>query len=120
MLRYATLLFTMISPSQIWLGSKLSSFVGNATLPTPVNAAHLSHDPTVGKTFAADPLCREQIGSVKGVADMLVGGKALVEKDWKHWPKDLPVRMRQSESSRSRYGHRSSCEAVLVAPMISC
>jgi acylglycerol lipase len=89
--------------------------VGNATLPTPVNAAYFSHDPTVAETFAADPLCREQIGSVKGVADMLVGGKALVEKDWKQWPKDLPVRVRPSEDREVDMDIQ-----VLMAPMISC
>jgi acylglycerol lipase len=78
----------------MWLGARLAPLVGSSSIPTPLNVAHLSHDPTVEKTLATDPLCREQVGSLKGVADMLTGGRGLVERDWRNWPKDLPVRLR--------------------------
>ncbi|KZP34315.1 alpha/beta-hydrolase [Athelia psychrophila] len=73
-----------------WAGTKAGMVLPGFNIPAVVKGEHLSHDPKVAELVNNDPLIR-QLGSLKGVADMLGGGQALLSKDHKHWPKELPA-----------------------------
>ncbi|GAA5953625.1 hypothetical protein JCM21900_003366 [Sporobolomyces salmonicolor] len=82
---------------------KAGSLLGrlSATLPikATVKAEDTCRDPVIQKAYAADPLCK-QVGTYRGVADMLLGGEALVTKDYKHWPKRLPLLVVHGEGDK--------------------
>ncbi|KAI6046316.1 alpha beta-hydrolase [Pisolithus marmoratus] len=74
-----------------WLGDKASRVFPSVLIPAPVNAKDLSHDQAVDEAYLKDPLVK-QVGSLKGISDMLDGGENLLRKDYAHWPENLPVR----------------------------
>ncbi|KAI6015590.1 alpha beta-hydrolase [Pisolithus marmoratus] len=74
-----------------WLGDKASRVFPSVLIPAPVNAKDLSHDQAVNEAYLKDPLVK-QVGSLKGISDMLDGGENLLRKDYAHWPENLPVR----------------------------
>ncbi|POY76541.1 A/B superfamily hydrolase [Rhodotorula taiwanensis] len=73
---------------------KAGSLVGklSATLPikATVNPEHTCRDPQVQKEYANDPLCK-QVGTFRGVGDMLVGGQQTVDRDYVRFPHSLPL-----------------------------
>ncbi|WWD17260.1 hypothetical protein CI109_101698 [Kwoniella shandongensis] len=77
---------------QIKAGSMVAGLgLGSFLIPTPMDYSHLTHDENVCKATAADPFC-EQVGSLRGVADMLNGGASLDSPaGWEAWPEDLPL-----------------------------
>ncbi|KAK8864442.1 hypothetical protein IAR55_001691 [Kwoniella newhampshirensis] len=65
--------------------------LGSFLIPTPMDYSHLTHDETIYKAVVDDPFC-EQVGSLRGVADMLNGGASLDSPaGWDAWPEDLPL-----------------------------
>ncbi|KAG2358101.1 Alpha/Beta hydrolase protein [Suillus spraguei] len=73
-----------------WIGGKASLLAPSLTIPAEVKGQDLSHDQTVGEECAKDPLIK-QIGSLRGVSDMLDGGEHLLHTDYARWPTDIPV-----------------------------
>jgi acylglycerol lipase len=73
-----------------WIGGKASLLAPSLTIPSDVKGQNLSHDKTIGEEYAKDPLVK-QIGSLRGVSDMLDGGEHLLHTDYARWPTDLPV-----------------------------
>ncbi|TKA51607.1 hypothetical protein B0A53_05484 [Rhodotorula sp. CCFEE 5036] len=73
-----------------WIG-KLSPTL---TLKAAVKPEHTCRDPVVQKEYANDPLCK-QVGTFRGVGDMLLGsrggGQQVVDKDYVHFPHSLPL-----------------------------
>nr|KIR86560.1 hypothetical protein I308_02877 [Cryptococcus tetragattii IND107] len=65
--------------------------LGSFLIPTPMDYNHLSHDAGPNESAKSDPFC-EQVGSLRGVADMLNGGEWLDSPDaWDRWPTALPL-----------------------------
>ncbi|WVO20491.1 uncharacterized protein IAS62_001788 [Cryptococcus decagattii] len=65
--------------------------LGSFLIPTPMDYNHLSHDAGPNESAKSDPFC-EQVGSLRGVADMLNGGEWLDSPDaWDRWPAALPL-----------------------------
>ncbi|WVQ86065.1 hypothetical protein IAT38_008233 [Cryptococcus sp. DSM 104549] len=65
--------------------------LGNFLIPTPIVCDDLSHNDAVNQANANDPFC-EQVGSLRGVADMLNGGITLdTPATWEAWPENLPL-----------------------------
>ncbi|WRT66413.1 uncharacterized protein IL334_003369 [Kwoniella shivajii] len=65
--------------------------LGNMLIPTPMDYSHLSHNDSTNQECKSDPFC-EQLGSLRGVADMLNGGASLDSSaGWNSWPKELPL-----------------------------
>ena len=77
---------------QLSAGSLVASIgLGSFLIPTPLKYEHLSRNPESNEKVKKDPFC-EQVGSLRGVADMLNGGISLDSKDtWDRWPKGLPL-----------------------------
>lgn len=72
-------------------GSLAASLLPNMLIPTPLNYSDLSHNEESNERNKADPLC-EQVGSLRGVADMLNGGKELDSRQvWDRWDVRLPL-----------------------------
>ncbi|GAA5864113.1 hypothetical protein JCM3774_006385 [Rhodotorula dairenensis] len=69
-----------------WIG-KLSPTL---TLKAAVKPEHTCRDPAVQKEYANDPLCK-QVGTFRGVGDMLLGGQQVVDRDYVHFPHALPL-----------------------------
>ncbi|KAG0140196.1 hypothetical protein CROQUDRAFT_111241 [Cronartium quercuum f. sp. fusiforme G11] len=73
---------------------RLGSFVGavlpKLTLKVGLEPKDISRDPVVQEQYAHDPLCAP-IGTVKGIADMIIGGKGLLDKDYQRFPSQLPL-----------------------------
>ncbi|KAK4051672.1 hypothetical protein OIO90_004622 [Microbotryomycetes sp. JL221] len=92
------------------LGSIVGKLSSKLTVATPLNPDHVCRDPEISKAYAQDPLC-EQKGTFKHVADMLLGGEALVTKDYKHWPAKLPLLVIHGSADKIT-DHDSSKEIV--------
>jgi len=73
-----------------WIGSRASMLSPNMNIPAEIKPEHLSRDPEVGKTTMKDSLIK-QIGSLRGISDMLDGGEQLLAKDYERWPPGLPL-----------------------------
>ncbi|KAF9243221.1 alpha beta-hydrolase [Melanogaster broomeanus] len=73
-----------------WIGGKASRLSPSFTISAPVNHKDLSHDDSVNQAYLKDPLIK-QIGSLRGLSDMLDGGERLLSKNYVQWPKQLPV-----------------------------
>ncbi|KAG1758353.1 alpha beta-hydrolase [Suillus occidentalis] len=73
-----------------WIGGRASLLAPWLTIPSGVKGQDLSHDKAVGEEYAKDPMVK-QIGSLRGVSDMLDGGEHLLHTDYTRWPTDLPV-----------------------------
>ncbi|GAA5856122.1 hypothetical protein JCM8547_002990 [Rhodosporidiobolus lusitaniae] len=71
-------------------GSLLGKLSGNWTLKATVKPEDCTRDPAIQKAYAQDPLC-VQVGTFRGVADMLLGGLSLLSTDYTHWPSSLPL-----------------------------
>ncbi|KAK4706149.1 acylglycerol lipase, partial [Phenoliferia sp. Uapishka_3] len=71
-------------------GSIIGKISGSLTLKAEVKPENISRDVNIQKAYAADPLC-VPTGTFRGVANMLLGGEALVTEDYKKWPLDLPL-----------------------------
>lgn len=73
---------------------RLGSFVGavlpRLTLKVGVTSKDICRDPVIQEKYANDPLCAP-VGTFKGVADMILGGQALLEKDYPKFPESLPI-----------------------------
>lgn len=68
-----------------------SAIVPTFPLPAPSNTQHLSHNPAANELAKNDLLC-EQVGTLRGVSDMLNGGISLDSPaGWNAWPVDLPL-----------------------------
>ncbi|TNY20527.1 Alpha/Beta hydrolase protein [Rhodotorula diobovata] len=80
-------------------GSLLGKLSATLTLKATVTPEHTCRDPVIQKEYAEDPLCK-QIGTFRGVADMLLGGEAIVSKDYKRFPKDLPLLVVHGEADK--------------------
>ncbi|KAI6104891.1 alpha beta-hydrolase [Pisolithus croceorrhizus] len=73
-----------------WLGGKASRLSPSLTIPAAVNHKDISHDEAVNEAYLKDPLVK-QLGSLRGISDMLDGGEGLLRKDYARWPKNLPL-----------------------------
>ncbi|KAI6145529.1 alpha beta-hydrolase [Pisolithus tinctorius] len=74
-----------------WIGGKASRISPSFTIPAAVNHKQdISHDDAVNEAYLKDPLVK-QMGSLKGISDMLDGGESLLRKDYARWPKNLPL-----------------------------
>jgi len=73
-----------------WFGGKMASISPKMIIPAVVKGGELSHDPKVTELYNSDPLIR-QVGSLRGLSDMLGGGEQLLHSDYQHWPKTLPL-----------------------------
>ncbi|GAA5977367.1 hypothetical protein JCM10908_004954 [Rhodotorula pacifica] len=71
-------------------GSLIGKMSPTMTLKATVKPEHVCRDPIVQKEYADDPLCK-QVGTFRGVGDMLLGGQQVVDKDYVHFPHSLPV-----------------------------
>ncbi|GAA6007427.1 alpha/beta hydrolase [Rhodotorula paludigena] len=80
-------------------GSLLGKLSGSLTLKATVTPEHTCRDPVVQKEYAEDPLCK-QVGTFRGVADMLLGGERLVRQEYKRFPKDLPLLVVHGEADK--------------------
>lgn len=88
------------SSVQLTAGSLASNLLPNMLIPTPLDFSDLSHDEESNARNKADPLC-EQVGSLRGVADMLNGGKELDSAEvWARWVRDLPLLVYHGEEDR--------------------
>jgi acylglycerol lipase len=78
--------------SQVKAGTLAASLgLGNMLIPAPLDYDHLSHNKESNEANRSDPFC-EQVGSLRGIADMLNGGISLdTPAAWEAWPKDLPL-----------------------------
>jgi len=73
-----------------WVGGKAALITPRMTIPAVVEGKYLSHDPTIGEAIPSDSLIR-QIGSLRGMSDMLNGGEELLKVDYKNWPRSLSL-----------------------------
>ncbi|KAF7968051.1 hypothetical protein HWV62_32120 [Athelia sp. TMB] len=98
-------------PSKVarWVGGKAGTILPGVIIPAVVKGEELSHDPKVAEAYNKDPLIR-QVGSLRGVADMLDGGEGLLSKDHKKWPKNLPAKDQVTSPKASQAFH----DAVLA------
>ncbi|BGP41667.1 hypothetical protein JCM10449v2_005658 [Rhodotorula kratochvilovae] len=71
-------------------GSLLGRLSASLTLKATVTPEHTCRDPAIQKSYAEDPLCK-QVGTFRGVADMLLGGENIISRDYKRFPKELPL-----------------------------
>ncbi|GAA5930885.1 hypothetical protein JCM10213_003935 [Rhodosporidiobolus nylandii] len=71
-------------------GSLLGKLSGTLPLKAEVKAEDCTRDPVAAETYAKDPLCK-QVGTFRGVADMLLGGESLMSSGYRNWPKGLPL-----------------------------
>jgi len=86
-------LITLTQPASSvkrWFGTKMALISPRMTIPAVVKGTALSHDPKVAELYNSDPLIR-QVGSLRGMSDMLGGGEQLLDRDYQHWPKKLPL-----------------------------
>jgi len=80
------------SSIQRWIGSKVAVIAPRIIIPAVIKGEDLSRDPEVGKLVTQDPLVK-QVGSLRGLSDMLKGGEDLIAESYKNWPKTLPLLM---------------------------
>ncbi|KIJ65994.1 hypothetical protein HYDPIDRAFT_110115 [Hydnomerulius pinastri MD-312] len=73
-----------------WIGGKASRLTPSLTIPAAVNHKDISHDDVVNQAYLKDPLVK-QVGSLRGISDMLDGGEMLLGKGYAQWPKQLPL-----------------------------
>ncbi|KAI0076518.1 lysophospholipase [Panus rudis PR-1116 ss-1] len=73
-----------------WTGAKLATLAPYTQFPADVPAEHLSRNPAANEANLKDPLIK-RVGTLRGLDDMLSGGERLLESDWQHWPKELPI-----------------------------
>ncbi|CDR44683.1 RHTO0S09e07646g1_1 [Rhodotorula toruloides] len=78
------------SPLIVKAGSLIGKLSSTLTLKATVNPEDTCRDPAVQQAYANDPLCK-QVGTYRGVADMLLGGEQVVGKDYKRFPTSLPL-----------------------------
>ncbi|KAH7883270.1 Alpha/Beta hydrolase protein [Phlebopus sp. FC_14] len=73
-----------------WIGGKASRIAPSLTIPAAVNYKDISHDQALNEAYLKDPLVK-QIGSLRGLSDMLDGGEFLLRRDYSRWPEQLPI-----------------------------
>ncbi|GAA5978380.1 hypothetical protein JCM11641_004672 [Rhodosporidiobolus odoratus] len=71
-------------------GSLLGKLSGALTLKAAVKPEDCTRDPEAAATYAKDPLCK-QVGTFRGVGDMLLGGESLMTSGYRNWPSSLPL-----------------------------
>ncbi|GAA95178.1 uncharacterized protein L969DRAFT_96396 [Mixia osmundae IAM 14324] len=71
-------------------GSIIGRLLPSLQMKVGVPSNDICRDPAVCKAYKEDPLC-PPMGCYRGVADMLLGGKALLESRYADWPKTLPT-----------------------------
>ncbi|KAI0035617.1 Alpha/Beta hydrolase protein [Vararia minispora EC-137] len=73
-----------------WAGGLVGRVFPNFPLNAPVDGKSLSHDASVGKAFASDPMVRAHV--TVGIVDaMLSRGEELSHAKTISWPDDLPL-----------------------------
>lgn len=82
-----------------WVGGKASAILPNVSIPADTKPEDLTHDPAVNEAYAKDPLIR-QVGSLRGVGDMLNGGEQLLKTDYKNWRPTLPLLLLHGTADR--------------------
>lgn len=66
-------------------------------IPTPLVYSDLSHNEESNEKNKADPWC-EQVGSLRGVADMLNGGMELDRAEtWARWKEEIALMVYHGE-----------------------
>ncbi|OCH83925.1 lysophospholipase [Obba rivulosa] len=73
-----------------WAGGKARFIAPSMTIAAPVVIEDLSHNQAANEANAKDPLIIQK-GSLSGLHDMLSGGEQLLQSDFQHWPRTLPV-----------------------------
>ncbi|ORY83476.1 Alpha/Beta hydrolase protein [Leucosporidium creatinivorum] len=91
-------------------GSVLGSMFPKLNVAAEVKPANVCRDPEIQKAYSEDPLCVQK-GTFKGVADMLLGGEALMTKDYKNWPANIPLLVVHGTSDKVTE-HDASAEFV--------
>lgn len=78
------------SGALIRLGSFVGAILPKLTIKVGVAPKDICRDPVIQEQYAHDPLCAP-IGTFKGVADMILGGKQLLAHDYKFYPSSLSL-----------------------------
>ncbi|GLB37350.1 putative serine aminopeptidase, S33 [Lyophyllum shimeji] len=73
-----------------WVGGKASNVLPHKLIPAEVIPSDLSHDRVVNEAYTKDPLVKN-VGSLRGLHDMLSNGEALLATYYAKWPKSLPL-----------------------------
>ncbi|PPQ98353.1 hypothetical protein CVT26_013609 [Gymnopilus dilepis] len=73
-----------------WVGTKVGTILPSLLIPAGVKAEDLSHDAEFNNAYLKDPLIKQQ-GSLKNIGDMLSMGEVILNNDYVHWPKKLPL-----------------------------
>ncbi|KAJ7435261.1 Alpha/Beta hydrolase protein [Mycena latifolia] len=74
----------------IWIGSVVASLTPYTPYPTRLKPEQISRNPETNAAYAADPFVMSP-GSFRSLLDMLTAGERILQKDYVHWPKDIPV-----------------------------
>ncbi|GAA6016391.1 hypothetical protein JCM10207_003847 [Rhodosporidiobolus poonsookiae] len=94
-------------PLIVRAGSLVGKLSGGLRLKAEVKAEDCTRDAAAAAAYMSDPLCKQQ-GTFRGVADMLLGGEQLLAKDYKNWPKELPLLIVHGDADRVTCHHSSS------------
>lgn len=97
-----------------WIGGKVSRLSPSLTIPATVNPKDISHDEAVNEAYLKDPLVK-QMGSLRGISDMLDGGEGLLRKDYARWPKNLPLLLVHGSADKVT-SHKASEEFYNAVP----
>ncbi|BGP56809.1 hypothetical protein JCM8202v2_004440 [Rhodotorula sphaerocarpa] len=71
-------------------GSLVGKLSGTMPIKATVKPEHTCRDPVIQKAYANDPLCK-QVGTFRGVGDMLLGGQEVVDRDYVRFPHAMPL-----------------------------
>ncbi|KAH9909432.1 lysophospholipase [Epithele typhae] len=81
------------------VGGLASGVLPWTLIATPLIADDLSHDTAENQKYVADPMVIQK-GTLRGVNDMLSGGDHLLAKDYKSWPKNMPLLILHGSADR--------------------
>ncbi|KAK1924261.1 Alpha/Beta hydrolase protein [Papiliotrema laurentii] len=86
---------------QVHAGSIAASIgLGSFLIPTQLKYEHLSHNTAANEANKKDPLC-EQVGSLRGVADMInLGGLLISSGPLEKFPQDMPLLVYHGEEDK--------------------
>jgi len=97
-----------------WIADKAGPILPNLPIPAETKPEDLSHDPVANEAYAKDPLIK-QIGSLRGVGDMLTGGEQLLKADYQNWRPSLPLLVIHGTADRVT-SHQASQEFFNKVP----
>ncbi|KAF9512927.1 hypothetical protein BS47DRAFT_1297052 [Hydnum rufescens UP504] len=75
---------------KVWAGGKVATIFPNLHIGSSIVTKDLCHDPAIIQAFERDPLIGPY-STIRAISDMLEGGTALAEENYKKWPIGLPI-----------------------------